>query len=122
VSADRREPTGRTDHPKGPPIVDNVWRAVAGLAATAVFTSFLMIANLWKNDGMKDARILQLEARATATESLYRFHVESDQRDRDATAAKNLENAASRARLETVLEGVKGEIDALLRALSRRGR
>lgn len=99
---------------------ENAWRGVSSLAATAALASFVLIANLWRNDSLQDVRVAELEARIAALAESHRLHVESDQRRVERGADESRDAAVAQARLQAAVDAVKGQIDALLQTLARR--
>ena len=92
------------------------WKILAALGVPALTVAL----GLWRDVALQAAEIATLRSDATATRATIAEHVASDRQARDAAADRERDAAVASARIAAALEAAKGQIDALLAALSRR--
>lgn len=92
------------------------WKLLSALAVPALGTALMV----WRNDSLQDAELSRLRMEHAQVVAQLQEHVRDESRRNDAKVVSEREIAVEFANLQGALNTVKGQIDALLQALSRR--
>lgn len=93
-----------------------VWKIMAALGVPTLGVALLM----WRDAALQAERLETLRGEIASIQSSLREHLDAERRRLDAAALAEREAAVAQARLQEAIASVKGQIDALLQALSRR--
>ena len=93
------------------------WRLVGALGVPALAVALL----LWRDVALDHAELSAVRADVVGLASALRAHLDAERARLDAEALQRTDDAVAQARLEAAIAAVRGQIDALLSRLPRRG-
>jgi len=93
------------------------WRLVGALGMPALAVALL----LWRDVALDHAQLDAVRGDVAALNVALRAHLDAERARLDSDAMKRTDDAVAQARLEAAIAAVRGQIDALLSRLPRRG-
>ena len=93
------------------------WKLLGALGVPALAVALL----LWRDVALDHAELSVVRADVAGLTAALRAHLDAERARLDAEALKRTDDAVAQARLEAAIAAVRGQIDALLSRLPRRG-